>query len=92
MLDPDYFERIEREMRESGGVIAADDHEPIWELLNWLSDYVDQLEFSISVLTRRPLDKVLEMAANAAATRNPALSKEEALQVESRRRRRPSIF
>jgi hypothetical protein len=51
MLDPEYVKRIESEMEESGGQLAPDDHEDVWENLKLSSEWGDELEFSIALLT-----------------------------------------
>jgi hypothetical protein len=82
MLDPEYVKRIDREMEESGGELAPDDHEGVWENLKSLSEWGAELEFSIALLTDMTLDEVREMTLNEAAERHPTLSREEALEAE----------
>ena len=47
MLDPEYVKRIDCEMEESGGQLAPDDHEGVWENLKLSSEWGAELEFSI---------------------------------------------
>ena len=82
MLDPEYVKRIDREMEESGGQLAPDDHEGVWENLKCRSEWGAELEFSIALLTDMTLDEVREMTLNEAAERHPTLSREEALEAE----------
>ncbi len=82
MLDPEYVKRIDREMEESGGQLAPDDHEGVWENLKSRSEWGAELEFSIALLTDMTLDEVREMTFNEAAGRHPTLSREEALKAE----------
>jgi hypothetical protein len=82
MLDPEYVKRIDREMEESGGELAPDDHEGVWENLKSRSEWGAELEFSIALLTDMTLDEVREMTLNEAANRHPTLSREEALEAE----------
>jgi hypothetical protein len=82
MLDPEYVKRIDSEMEESGGQLAPDDHEGVWENLKSHSEWGAELEFSIALLTDMTLDEVREMTLNEAARRHPTLSREEALEAE----------
>ena len=82
MLDPEYVKRIDSEMEESGGELAPDDHEGVWENLKSHSEWGAELEFSIALLTDMTLDEVREMTSNEAAKRHPKLSREEALKAE----------
>ncbi len=82
MLDPEYVRRIDREMEESGGQLAPDDHEGVWANLKSHSEWGAELEFSIALLTDMTLDEVREMTLNEAAERHPPLSREEALEAE----------
>ncbi len=82
MLDPEYVKRIDREMEESGGQLAPDDHEGVWENLKSCDEWRAELEFAIALLTDMTLDEVREMTLNEAAKRHPTLSREEALKAE----------
>ena len=82
MLDPEYVKRIESEMKESGGQLAPDDHEGVWESLKSRSEWGAVLEFSIALLTDMTLDEVREMTLDEAAKRHRTLSREEALKAE----------
>jgi hypothetical protein len=84
MLDPEYVKRIESEMEESGGQLAPDDHEDVWENLKLSSEWGAELEFSIALLTDMTLDEVQEMTLNEATKRHPTLSRREALKTEIR--------
>lgn len=88
MLDPEYVERIDLEMEQSGGELAPDDHEAVWENLKASDEWAAQLEFAIALLTAAPLAEVLEMTRDEAATRHPMLPREEALKAEVRLRDR----
>ena len=79
MLDPEYVERIDLEMEESGGELAPDDHEAVWENLKSCDEWGAQLEFAIALLTAAPLEEVLEMTLDKAASRHPRLSRYRAL-------------
>ena len=85
MLDHEFVERIEREMAENGGIVAADDHEGVWELLCVYSDSKDELEFAISMLTDRPITEVKRAARAEAARRNPGVSARAAIESELER-------
>ncbi len=82
MLDPEYVKRIDREMEESGGELAPDDHEDIWANLKSCHEWRAELEFAIALLTDISLDEAREMTLNEAAERHPTLSREEALKAE----------
>ncbi len=82
MLNPEYVKRIDSEMEESGGELAPDDHEGVWENLKSHSEWGAELEFSIALLTDMTLDEVREMTLNEAAMRHPTLSREEVLKAE----------
>jgi hypothetical protein len=82
MLDPEYVKRIDLEMEQSGGELAPDDHEGVWENLKSHSEWGAELEFSIALLTDMTLDEVREMTLDEAAKRHPTLSREEALNAE----------
>ncbi len=82
MLDPEYVRRIDREMEESGGQLAPDDHEGVWGNLKSCDEWRAELEFAIALLTDMTLDEVREMTLNEAAERHPTLSREEALKAE----------
>lgn len=84
MLDPEYVKRIDREMEESGGQLAPDDHEGIWANLKSCDEWRAELEFAIALLTDMSLDEVREMTLNEAAERHPTLSRVEALKAEIR--------
>lgn len=66
MLSPECVERIETEMAEAGGLMAADDHADVWQLLRHFSDLSDELEFVISLLTDAPLESLLRVAREEA--------------------------
>jgi hypothetical protein len=74
--------RIDSEMEESGGQLAPDDHEGVWENLKFRSEWGAELEFSIALLTDMTLDEVREMTLNEAAKRHPTLSRDGALEAE----------
>ncbi len=82
MLDLEYVKRIDREMEESGGQLAPDDHEGVWANLKSCDEWRAELELAIALLTDMTLDEVREMTLNEAAERHPTLSREEALKAE----------
>ena len=71
MLDPEYVKRIDREMEESGGQLAPDDHEGVWANLKSCDEWRAELEFSIALLTDMSLDEVREMTLNEASDAFP---------------------
>lgn len=84
MLDPEYVERIDCEMEESGGQLAPDDHESVWANLKSCSEWAAELEFAIALLTARSLAEVRKIALAEAAKRHPALERHAALAAEIR--------
>ncbi len=82
MLDQEYIERVEMEMAESGGTMAPDDHETVWEQLRYFSDLADELAFAISLLTDRSLAYMRQVARREAVHRNPGLPLRDALSRE----------
>jgi len=87
MLDPEYVERVETEMAESGGQIPPGDHKKIWQLLGLFSRSNDMAEFALSLLTDHPLLEILELANDVAAKRHPNLPPQEAIECELRRQK-----
>ena len=85
MLDPEFVERVEREMAESGGQIPPDDHKKVWELLGFFSRSYDQAEFALRLVTDAPCTEALLLAEDVAAIRHPKLGRQEAIECELRR-------
>jgi hypothetical protein len=84
MLDSEYVNRIDREMEQSGGELAPDDHEAVWENLKASCEWGAELEFAIALLTDMSLEEVRKMTLKEAAKRHPTLSQVEALKAEIR--------
>ena len=85
MLDPEFVERVERDMAKSGGRLAPDDQKEIWRLLQFFSRSNDMAEFALSLLTDCSLMEVLELAEDVAAKRHAKLNPQEAIECELRR-------
>ena len=80
-LDPEYVDRIDRELHKNG-YLALDDHESVWEGLKQVADYADELEFIIRVLTGTSPSQARKRAGEIACRRHPTLSMDEALKAE----------
>jgi len=85
MLDPEYVERVEREMAENGGRLPPDDHKEIWRLLRFFSRSNDQAELALRLVTDAPCTEAMLLAEEVAAIRHPKLGRQEAIECELHR-------
>ena len=85
MLDPDFVERIERNMAENGGELDPEDAREIWKKLCFLSRSNDMAELALWLVTDEPFTEALLFAREVAAAEHPNLDPYEAIECELRR-------